>query len=269
MAVTACTLILLPGMHGTDDLFGPFLPALPADQPRRVIAYPTDQILSYDDLVHHVERTISDAENLVMIGESFSGPVAIRFAARHPERVRAVVTLGSFVTPPLPTVLRWFVFESLFGLPITRVSVRLIVAGFAMPTAFVDTIRDAIRRPMHAVLAHRTRDVLSADTTDALLRFPGPILAIHGRQDHMVPLRNLSIIARHRPDATIHRMDGPHLLLQTHPRETWRVIHDFLVRHSLCDATAKAESNMEARSHRDYTAPAPPEEWQSGRLRRS
>ncbi len=37
------TLILLPGLHGTADLFSPFLAAIPPHYPHRIITYPTHQ----------------------------------------------------------------------------------------------------------------------------------------------------------------------------------------------------------------------------------
>jgi hypothetical protein len=44
-------LVLLPGLDGTGELFGPFLKVIPQSWPRRVVSYPVDRVLSYWELV--------------------------------------------------------------------------------------------------------------------------------------------------------------------------------------------------------------------------
>ena len=44
------TLVLLPGLDGTGELFAPFLQSLGAALPAQVVAYPRDQALGYAQL---------------------------------------------------------------------------------------------------------------------------------------------------------------------------------------------------------------------------
>src|SRR4051812_4389167 len=95
------SLILLPGLHGTADLFLPLLAAIPPDLPTRIISYPTHEPLSYDDLLRLIDTQLSNEESIVLIAESFSGPLALRYAAMHPARVRAVILCASFIRSPV------------------------------------------------------------------------------------------------------------------------------------------------------------------------
>src|SRR5258706_10705016 len=44
------SLVLLPGMDGTGELFGPLVSALGADFKATIVKYPTEKLLSYVDL---------------------------------------------------------------------------------------------------------------------------------------------------------------------------------------------------------------------------
>ena len=224
------TLILLPGMHGTADLFGPFLDVLPSHVPRKIVAYPTDRVMTYDQLVRLVEDQTHDVHgDLVPVAESFSGPVAVRFAAANPQRVRAVVLSGSYVRPPWPAWVRWFIRAPIFRLPIPDLLIRFLVIGSTVSDEYVDVIRQAIRQPTCTVLAARARETLSADSTPHLRRCRAPVLALQGHQDHLVlPSLGHRLRADHPGKVRLHKMNGPHLLLQASPMRTWRAIEAFL-----------------------------------------
>lgn len=221
--MAAPTLILLPGMHGTADYWPWFLPAVPEHVPRRILTFPTDECLDYDDLLRRIEDELADETDMVVLGESFSGPLAVRFAARHPARVRAAVLSGSFVVPPLPRWMRVLSRPWLFRMPLPDVVIRFAVAGRDASDAFVATVRYGIRQPTPAVLAHRGRCVLSVDCTDDLPRCRH-VVCLAPQRDHMVWRWNVNPIRRARPDAAIITLDGPHLILQARPEAAWQAL---------------------------------------------
>jgi pimeloyl-[acyl-carrier protein] methyl ester esterase len=102
MALPQC--VLLPGFDGSGRLFAPLLAQrdLPFDP--RVVALPADLPRGYDELLAWMEPRLP-AEPFVLLAESFSGPLAIRFAARHPERVAHLVLAATFLRSPLVPVL--------------------------------------------------------------------------------------------------------------------------------------------------------------------
>ena len=84
------TLVLLPGMDGMGEIRAPLVSAL---APRlRVVAlsYPQDRPLGYAELTQIVLDRLPPGR-LVMLGESFGGPIAIRIANEQPEIGRAHV----------------------------------------------------------------------------------------------------------------------------------------------------------------------------------
>ena len=71
-------LVLLPGLDGTGLLFEPLLRALPKEIEATVIRYPGDQRLSYDELLEFLRDQLPRDTPFILLGESFSGPLAIR-----------------------------------------------------------------------------------------------------------------------------------------------------------------------------------------------
>ena len=71
------TLVLLPGMDGTGDLFAAFLSAPGCDLDVKVVSYPTDVALGYADLEAFARAALPTDRPFVILGESFSGPIAI------------------------------------------------------------------------------------------------------------------------------------------------------------------------------------------------
>ena len=105
--MTPTKLVLLPGLDGTEVLFGPLLRALPAWLEPVVVRYPTDGGNGYADLQPLVDAAVGAEPECHVLGWSFGGALALRAARRHPDRVRGVVLASSFVLPPMPW-LRWF-----------------------------------------------------------------------------------------------------------------------------------------------------------------
>ena len=95
-------LVLLPGMDGTGQLFGRFLEALGPEVRAIVIAYPPAQNLDYSQLEAFVRSKLPSDQPFVILGESFSGPIAVSIAASPPDGLRGIVLCCSFVRNPRP-----------------------------------------------------------------------------------------------------------------------------------------------------------------------
>jgi pimeloyl-ACP methyl ester carboxylesterase len=222
-------LILLPGLHGTGDLFKPLLAVIPLQVGTRVIEHPTDRICGYEALYQLLGQQLRDEQDMVLVGESFSGALALQFAAAHPSRVRAVVLCASFVAPPVPRVLCYLATPlALLGVPIPSVAVRVFLSGHGAPRGVVRELKRTVRLVEPRVLAHRVRSAAWIDAADVLKRCPVPILCLAGTRDRLIGRRSIKKIRIARPDVTIKMIDGPHLLLQTNPSEAWQEICAFL-----------------------------------------
>src|SRR5258705_1882619 len=100
------TLVLLPGLDGTGRLFNPLMEVLPPYLIPLVIPYPANKFLGYSKLLKYARGQIPTDKPFVLLAESFSGPVAVEFAATHPSNLEALILCASFVTNPASTFFR-------------------------------------------------------------------------------------------------------------------------------------------------------------------
>ena len=222
------TLVLLPGLDGTGELFRPLLEIRPAEVSTRVVAYPVDRVLSYSDLLRVVEAQLRDDADVVLVAESFSGPLALRYAAAHPDRVRAVVLCASFVRSPLPRWLRAIVVPALFRVTPPAAALRWLMVGRGASPSLVRAVQAAVGRVSPDVLARRIKEVLDVDCAASLRECKAPVLYLAATGDALVRRSAVATILTVRASVPVRRVDGPHLVLQREPQRAWKEIEAFL-----------------------------------------
>jgi pimeloyl-ACP methyl ester carboxylesterase len=220
-------LVLLPGMIGTADLFQPLLSVIPNDINTRVIAYPPDKPLSSLQLVQFVEAELLTETDVILLGESYSGAIALAVAANHPMKIRAVILTGAFVQPPWPSWIRWFIHPLLLRWPPPSWLIRFFAAGANASEERVGWIRTAFQRPNADVMTLRAHNALTMDFSSALLNCRVPILYLAPDRDRLVRRSNLRSILKIRPDVQVQELEGPHLILQIAPKICWQIIERF------------------------------------------
>jgi pimeloyl-ACP methyl ester carboxylesterase len=227
--VKAINLVLLPGMDGTGILFEPLLSVLPSTVQPTVVRYPADEPLDHAALLPRVLAALPGRGEMVLLGESFSGPLALMAAATAPPGLRATILCASFVQSPLraPRLLRPFASPGLLGAVPLGAQVLAMLGSHVTPH-LRDLLALALAKVTPAVLAARARAILDVDATAELRACAGPLLYLRAMQDRMVPERCAKLITAQKPDARIIALPGPHLLLQARPKEAWEAIESFL-----------------------------------------
>lgn len=224
----AHTLVLLPGLDGTGRLFGPFLRQIPRDVATHVCSYPTHEALGYDELFARQKRELAGAGRLVLLAESFSGPLAIRYAAAHPERVAALVLVASFIRSPLPGILNHLPLPALaFRLATWGPALRLALLGPRPADDVLRLTRETIVGVPAAVLAERVRQIQRLDCSDALVKTRCRILYLQAARDALVGGRAVQQMRAIRRDVKVRRIDAPHFLLPSAPAAAWREVGRF------------------------------------------
>src|SRR5207237_6939642 len=87
-------------MDGTGILFKAFVRILPDGIDAKVVPYPEDKHLTYEQLAERVMGAVPSSAPYVIIAESYSGPVASLLAAHPVGNLQAVVFVSSFVALP-------------------------------------------------------------------------------------------------------------------------------------------------------------------------
>jgi pimeloyl-ACP methyl ester carboxylesterase len=224
--------LLLPGLEGTGQLFSRFVSATDGTLELRTLAYPRDRFLDYAALEELAAREIPSDRPFALLGESFSGPLALRLAAKAPPGLVAVVLVTTFHRKPAAPLFRRLslLAPAFFRMPLPPHAVRLLLAGSDAPDDIVAEVRSSVASVEPRVMAARVREALRVDATDALRACPAPILFLGGKDDRLLRSALPIEIRSLRPDAEIRMLDAPHLLLQRRPDEAMQLVTEFLQR---------------------------------------
>jgi pimeloyl-ACP methyl ester carboxylesterase len=205
------TLVLLPGLDGTDVFLRPLVAALSPRIRTIVVTYPTSGAEAYGDALQVVRRATAELSEFYVLGLSFSGPLAVLLAADEPARVKGLILAATFVRAPYPG-LRFFRFActgpTLWMWRIARRIPIWVLRSRHDPAriAKAETLRSVPAR----CFAGRVRAVMHIDVSAALRRCGQPILCLSFTRDLVVPRRNLEAILRDAPSARHAAIVGGH-----------------------------------------------------------
>lgn len=221
-------LVLLPGLDGTGQLFDALLAAWSGPPAPQVLRYPSDHPLDYDDLVGWVNERLPVDRGYVLVGESFSGPIALRVAAQRPPHLRGLVLVCTFVQCPRPTLR---LLAPLIGaLPLHRApawALSQALLNHGPGSALAQQLHGAVHSVDEAVLKHRLRAVAGIDVRAQAEQVEVPTLILSARHDRLVPAsaaRTLKRLVRH---SRLESLVGPHALLQAQPQACAALIESF------------------------------------------
>ncbi|MBC3930439.1 alpha/beta hydrolase [Undibacterium sp. CY22W] len=238
------TLVLLPGMDGTGDLFTSFMHALGAEFNIIVVRYPTDKTLNYRELLAHARRSLPTDEPYFILGESFSGPLAISLAAETPSHLCGVILCATFARNPRPYLTP---FKSLLAVaPVHWMPPAVL--SWALLGAFGtrmlrSDIAQAVGRVAPAVLRTRLQMVASLDVSAQLSVLVVPCLYLQATHDRLVPESAAEHIKSILPQVSLVRINAPHCLLQTVPENAASVVSTFLRESILLKQAADIRHN--------------------------
>ncbi|MFT4646943.1 MAG: pimeloyl-[acyl-carrier protein] methyl ester esterase [Glaciecola sp.] len=227
-------IVLLPGMDGTGELFGPLVEALPEGVKVTIVRYPRAEVLGWDGLLELVEAAVPIGEPYCVVAESFSGPIAMRFAAAKPLGLQSLVLCASFCRNPLAKGLGWiarFARPAIFKRRPPGAFVRRYLVDASSPETLVDSVQQAIAQVNPGVMANRVKLVNESNTAAELGKVKVPVLYLEGSRDRIVGGRGWMQVHAAHPSTEHGLLDGPHLLLQCVPKHASAAILSFLERH--------------------------------------
>lgn len=222
------TLVLLPGMDGTGTLYEPLHLALCGKCKLLVVTYPVDRLLGYTELEALVQARLPVDEDYILLGESFSGPIAISIAAIQPVRLKALILCATFASNLYPGLE-----ASRYALPYlpTRLAPLRVLSHFLLGRFSSKKLRrqlaGALAQVNPASLKARLHAVLSCDVREKLKAIKVPVLYLQATRDRLVPVSAHADIHGQLHEMETCKYDAPHFLLQTKADEVAKDILRF------------------------------------------
>lgn len=225
MANGPIEIVLLPGLDGTGDLFDRLAARLAPDLTVTIVRYPQDPSLGYAGYAEIV-RNVIGKRPVFLLGESFSGPVAVRVATQLGRQVQGVVLAATFVKNPWPGC---FIRRAALVDPRTtppRLRDAVLMGPFGDPE-LVKKVEGIVATLSRSVRASRLKAIAEVDVRRDFAQLACPILVLHGRGDWLVRKSPIQRAVCERGRARMVVIPGAHMLLQTRSAEAAAEIVNF------------------------------------------
>lgn len=214
-------LVVLPGLDGTATLHAEFVASVgPAFDSVTVVPYPPDEALGYVALEALVRAQLPAATPFVLLGESFSGPVALSIAADAPPNLVGLVLSTTFAKSPTSLLSPFAALTRIApvrAVPIPLLS-WLLFGRWATPQLEA-SLQSALLAVSPAVLRFRAAAAMRANVSASLGSIAVPVLYLRSSHDRLLsPVAGRHILSA-VPQCTTVDIAGPHLLLQTAPKD--------------------------------------------------
>lgn len=223
------TLVLLPGLNGTGALFKDFVAALGGAFKVKVVSYPATGALGYPELESIAREALPSESPFVILGESFSGPIAVSLAASCSSQLKGLILCCTFVRNPRPA---FNVLKPFIGLlPIAFLPLHFLirlVLGRSYTAALCMKLTQALSQLSPSALSARLRGLLLVDVSAKLREVKVPVLYLRALQDRLVPRGASKLVSQLCPQAEVVSLDAPHFLLQALPSEAARIVAAFV-----------------------------------------
>lgn len=210
-------IILLPGLDGTGVLFKPLLDALPINTDSLIIDYPANEKLSYPELVNYVIDQLPN-ERFILVGESFSGPIAYQIALLKPDNVVSVIFVATFLSNPRKLILKLSSFlpiSLLLSLPVPTLIIKSLLLGYSANTKIINLFRRALKLVSPHVLSFRLQEIAKLTNAHQLCDINS--IYIQAADDKLVPDHCAKDFKEMFSNLRIFNVKGAHFILQANP----------------------------------------------------
>ncbi|MBB1062169.1 alpha/beta hydrolase [Marilutibacter spongiae] len=222
------SVVILPGLDGTSALLEDFCSTMSGlGVPARAVAYPPDRPLGYAELEPIARAQLPVSTPFVLLGESFSGPLAIRISSDPPPGLVGVVLSTTFARSPvrglspLASLVRFAPARP----PMPLLSWSLL-GQWATP-GLQRQLRAALHSVSPAALRARAAAALRVDVSGLLGLVRMPTLQLVASHDRLLASSAPARLSTHLPSCRTVRLAGPHLLLQASTQQAAQAVVAF------------------------------------------
>ncbi len=214
---TGAPVVLVPGLDGSGLLFYRQIPLLARSY--RVASYALrDAATTMDELTYDlknvVEAVAGTAGQVVLIGESFGGALAMSFALAHPQSVRRLIVLNSF-SHFASRVQLWAAICSLHLMPWGAMKLVRRVTAFRLHSPHthrreIERFMQVTARTTRRGYVNRLKILTRYDIRQRLGELQPPTLFLAADQDHLVPSVEQARFMASRVAGAVVRVLGGH-----------------------------------------------------------
>ena len=219
----------LPGLHGTCELFEQIRENISKNQPCEWVNLPGHSQQDYGTLSRWIDQELVQHQNQkrILIAESFSGPLALKLASLRPQEITGVVLAASFCDAPINPSIALLPLRPLFMMKPPRKALKHFLIGPDAAEADITQLSKTVQSIHSSILSQRVRAILELEEKESPQLKGLPMLILQAQNDNLIPWEAQQRLEARYPNARVHWIESPHLILQRHPKSCLAKITDF------------------------------------------
>lgn len=181
----------------------------------------TDRAWTLDDYLDWLQKSTGDHKQVVLIGHSNGGRLAIAYAVRHPEKVKQLILIDSAGIYPRGLTIR--LKRAIFG-TLAKVGKRLTQSK-RLRRLLYQAARESNYHQATPAMRQTMANLIEADLRHQLGQVQAPTTLIWGEKDRSTPLSDGKIMLANIPQANLTVIAGaghsPHV---SHPDQLAKLL---------------------------------------------
>lgn len=184
--------------------------------------FSTEDPWDLNKYVNWLDKEISG--DSFIIGHSFGGQLAFRYASKFPEKVKKLVVIGSsgIIDKSVIKVMKRSIFKFIakVGKSVTKSKeTRRFLYYLARERDYYDA---------YPILRETIKNILNEEILDSAKKIKCPTLIIWGKKDRVTPTKNAKILNNLVPNSSLIFVDDArHSPQFTHPKEVAKYVMNF------------------------------------------
>jgi pimeloyl-[acyl-carrier protein] methyl ester esterase len=218
------TLILIPGLDGSGRFFEPFLERYGRAH-TQVIPLPESGPQDYATLTEYVLQRLPKNKDYVLLGESFGGAIAANLALRGLPRLKGLVFVAAFLSPPSwwATLLGLLLpLEATVPTRLGRMILRFLLAGPQASAETMSWVQFVVGATPARIIKARIRAIRAMRPPQGAATVPA--LYLCASRDNLIAARKSGEFSRYFSDLKLLKLEGPHLILPARAEDCAKII---------------------------------------------
>lgn len=219
---------MIPGIDGTGMLYSPLQQAM--GYRCRTTVLPFQDEVTLEEYIESFSAQLPK-HRVLLLAESFSGPIALGLLAKFPGRFQAAILSAAFARSPYSSFLGMgtLISKGLFGnTSLENLLLRKFCTNSDVPENVQKIIQDLSSQIPPEVIKKRLHIMDTFDARPLLHKISAPVLYLAGLKDRFVNASLRAELFENIPRICFKGIDGPHLLLQAQSEACTNTIMNFL-----------------------------------------
>jgi pimeloyl-ACP methyl ester carboxylesterase len=186
---------------------------------------PLDEVWTLNDYQKWLEKELKGQERVVLIGHSFGGHLAIRYAAKHADQLKKLVLIDA--SGMRSRTLKARIKRSVF-LTAAKIG-RVFTRSESVRDMIYKLAREKDYQQASPTLRKTMTNILNDEIVDDLPQVKSETLIVWGENDRATPLSHGKFYATQIPESKLKIISGArHSPQFTHPTQVAKIVAEFI-----------------------------------------